>query len=366
MKLESSNKGHMQIKQKYEELKSMCAPKDELIARLENEMRELSVFVEKTIKEKTEAEENSKRDKELLQRMLVEYDVLARDHQEAQESQKAIHDKLELSQSEMTNLRETISKLVSRNSALEEGAIEQCTIQEKSHSEQPTGKSKPFIGRKTWEQSTPMKKREIQRAEQSLAPSYVTSPEIGRNVLGAEVAPSCQPYATTLVHSGTPTVPDVMKMTPSSARKQDLSSSGPKSSTPSSQSKRHQAKPATTKESADLVQAAPYSMAAGGMVVKKTDLLTRFDVVFEDTKSGEEMIRTHTGRTRRLYNEAPQTESSFLTAGDEAAGSIAEPGLSAAHDARLLTVEDYDRTISEPRRTKSKQSGSQQGPHGGQ
>ena len=50
MKLESSNKGHMQIKQKYEELKSMCAPKDELIARLENEMRELSVFVEKTIK----------------------------------------------------------------------------------------------------------------------------------------------------------------------------------------------------------------------------------------------------------------------------------------------------------------------------
>ena len=50
MKLETSNKGNMQIKQKYEELKSMCAPKDELIARLENEMRELSVFVEKTIK----------------------------------------------------------------------------------------------------------------------------------------------------------------------------------------------------------------------------------------------------------------------------------------------------------------------------
>ena len=40
----------MQLKQKYEELKSMCAPKDVLIARLENEMKELSVFVEKTIK----------------------------------------------------------------------------------------------------------------------------------------------------------------------------------------------------------------------------------------------------------------------------------------------------------------------------
>jgi len=50
MKLESSNKRHMEIKQKYEELKTMCAAKDELIARLENEMRERSVFVEKTIK----------------------------------------------------------------------------------------------------------------------------------------------------------------------------------------------------------------------------------------------------------------------------------------------------------------------------
>lgn len=50
MKLESQNKGNMQLKQKYDELKAMSAPKDELIARLENEMRELSVFVEKTIK----------------------------------------------------------------------------------------------------------------------------------------------------------------------------------------------------------------------------------------------------------------------------------------------------------------------------
>lgn len=36
--------------EKYEELKSICAPKDELIARLDNEMKELSGFVEKTIK----------------------------------------------------------------------------------------------------------------------------------------------------------------------------------------------------------------------------------------------------------------------------------------------------------------------------
>ena len=80
-------------------------------------------------------------------------------------------------------------------------------------------------------------------------------------------------------------------------------------------------------------------------------------MVFEDTKSGEEMIRTHTGRTRRLYGEPAQTESSFLAAGDEAAGGFPESEFTGAHDARLLAVEDYDRTISEPRRTKDKQSG---------
>ena len=69
------------------------------------------------------------------------------------------------------------------------------------------------------------------------------------------------------------------------------------------------------------------------------------------------MIRTHTGRTRRLYGEPPQTESSFLAAGDEAAGDFPQSECSGAHDARLLAVEDYDRTISESRRTKDKQSG---------
>ena len=50
MKLESQNKGNIQLKQKYDELKAMSAAKDELIARLENEMREQIAFVDKTIK----------------------------------------------------------------------------------------------------------------------------------------------------------------------------------------------------------------------------------------------------------------------------------------------------------------------------
>jgi len=50
VKLESQNKGNIQLKQKYDELKAMSIAKDELIARLENEMREQLVFVDKTIK----------------------------------------------------------------------------------------------------------------------------------------------------------------------------------------------------------------------------------------------------------------------------------------------------------------------------
>ena len=83
-------------------------------------------------------------------------------------------------------------------------------------------------------------------------------------------------------------------------------------------------------------------------------------MVFEDSKSGEEMIRTHTGRTRRLYGEPAQTETSFVTGNDGATGGIAESAFSAARDGkdgRLLAVDDWESSRSEPRRSKSKQSG---------
>ena len=73
--------------------------------------------------------------------------------------------------------------------------------------------------------------------------------------------------------------------------------------------------------------------------------------MFEDKNSGEEMVRTHMGRTWHVYNEPVQTESNFISNGDEAAVGIA------ACNTRLLTADDFDSTVSEPRRTKSKQNG---------
>ncbi|XP_068747542.1 M-phase phosphoprotein 9-like isoform X2 [Montipora capricornis] len=359
MKLEFLNKSHLQIKEKYEELKSMCAPKDELIARLENEMMELSGFVEKTMKEKTEAEGKSKRDEELLQRMLVEYDILARDYQQAQESKKAIHGKLELSQTEMTNLRETISKLASRNTVLEAATKGNDNLQPKSSIDQLTGKNKTSKGRKTWDQSTPIKKREPQL--QNMTTTYSRS-EMVRDVLGGESTSSSQPYSTLDAHSCMSNIPSYERKrdslssgtqthisaptVPSLGRKPDLSSSGPRTSTPV---KKQPVKSLATKDSPESSQ----STLPGSMMVKKTNLLTMFDVVFEDANSGEEMFRSHTGRTCRMYSEPAQTEASFIPSSDEAANGLTDSSFGTSRNSRMLPADDYDGI--EPRKTKSKQ-----------
>lgn len=359
VKLESQNKGNIQLKLKYDELKATSTAKDELIARLENEMREQMVFVDKTIKEKAEAEGNSKRDKELLQRMLVEYDVLARDHQDANKFSKAIHDKLELSQSEMSSLRETISKLVSRNKMLEQSA-KQDLIQYNSSTEQPISKNKPFTGRKTWDQSTPIKK-------QGQQPQYQSAPykamESARDTLSSDIA-SCQQRDSTLASprrllpSAVPAAPDVTRASTSSGRGQDFSAIGAaKTSTPLSQGKRNQGKTPAIKDSPDQGTLSTYSTPVG-MVVKKTDLMTRFDVVFEDSQSGEELIRTHTGRTRRLYGEPAQTEMGFVTTNDDAAGGTHDSSFSADRnekDVRLSAVDDRESSRTDPRKSKPKQ-----------
>ena len=95
-----------------------------------------------------------------------------------------------------------------------------------SHIEQSTGKNKLFTGRKTWEQSTPIKKRDIQKADQSQLASSYTSPEIPRDVLSSELAASCHPHATSPIHSGSPAVPDVLKIPSCPTKKQDLTSNG--------------------------------------------------------------------------------------------------------------------------------------------
>ena len=82
--------------------------------------------------------------------------------------------------------------------------------------------------------------------------------------------------------------------------------------------------------------------------------------MFEDSKSGEEMIRTHTGRTRRLYGEPPQTEAGFVTANDDAASGIHDSTFSPVRDGkdgRLLAVDDLENSRTEPRKSKPKQSG---------
>lgn len=81
----------------------------------------------------------------------------------------------------------------------------------------------------------------------------------------------------------------------------------------------------------------------------------RFDVVFEDTNSGEEMFRSHTGRTCRTYSEPAQTEATFLPSTDEATSGVTDSSFSTSRNTRMLTADDYE--VFEPRKSRSKQRG---------
>ena len=81
----------------------------------------------------------------------------------------------------------------------------------------------------------------------------------------------------------------------------------------------------------------------------------RFDVVFEDTNSGEEMFRSHTGRTCRTYSEPAQTEATFLPSTDEAASGVTDSSFSTSRNTRMLTADDYE--VFEPRKSRSNQRG---------
>ena len=86
-----------------------------------------------------------------------------------------------------------------------------------SHVEASNIKSKPFVGRKTWEQSTPLKKR-LQQAESQL--TYSGS-DPGRDYTSSDMT-NCQSH----VSASTTPLPDAMKVATPYAKKQDLSTSG--------------------------------------------------------------------------------------------------------------------------------------------
>lgn len=97
-----------------------------------------------------------------------------------------------------------------------------------SSTEQPTGKNKPFTGRKTWDQSTPIKK-------QGQHPQYQSAPykamESTRDTLSSDMA-SCQQRDSTLASprrllpSAIPVASDVTRASISSGRGQDFSAIG--------------------------------------------------------------------------------------------------------------------------------------------
>lgn len=113
----------------------------------------------------------------------------------------------------------------------------------------------------------------------------------------------------------------------------------PKSSTPSKNSTKR-----------NLEQSYPkQTKSPNNLVIKKSDLVTRFDVVFEDSTSGAEIKRSHTGHTSRSQGEYPTSifvSNSVADMNDSfpnrMVSNAAEAALSALKSGRVVAQGDWE------------------------
>ena len=86
------------------------------------------------------------------------------------------------------------------------------------------------------------------------------------------------------------------------------------------------------------------------LVIKKSDLVTRFDVVFENSLSGEEVKRSHTGRTSRAQGETPTSifvsnsvsDVTDSSPSNRMVSNAAEAALNALKSGRVVTQADWE------------------------
>lgn len=91
------------------------------------------------------------------------------------------------------------------------------------------------------------------------------------------------------------------------------------------------------------------------MIVKQSDLVTRFDIVFEDSESGQEATQTRIGHSRRLYgysaadergsaiHELPTQQETTVNSVVERLGiSDAERALNAIRAGRVTSYGDWE------------------------
>jgi len=113
----------------------------------------------------------------------------------------------------------------------------------------------------------------------------------------------------------------------------------PKSSTPTKNSSKR-----NLEQSFSIQPKSP-----SNLVVKKSDLVTRFDVVFEDSLSGNEIKRSHTGHTSRNQGESPTSifVSNSLadmneTSPNRVVSNAAEAALSALKSGRVMSQAEWE------------------------
>ncbi|XP_032239448.2 M-phase phosphoprotein 9-like [Nematostella vectensis] len=349
MKLDASQKMSEATQKRYAEQKADLEKKQTTLNKMEEQMGKLSTSLDATSKAKSELEKNAERDKELLKRLLVEYDALAKEHNQTKANVDSWAEKVNSSQDEVDSLRGTITKLIRRNTTLEDSLREALAQQLGS-----SGKSEytPPSARKTWGTPVALRAEHSDPGQRSLLLDYdipsrgprTSSPAKSEHTSHSGHSDVSHISNSSVMTQKVPQGPSGKVTTSPNGIKFEIPWETSKSSPSKSPVKRNLAKAYSPDKSS--------SKTPGNLVLKKSDLVTRFDVVFEDTNSGQEVTRSHTGRTSRASGESPTSiyvsspgtnmSESTPTAGQRLVSGAAEAALNALRTGRVTSQAEWE------------------------
>ncbi|XP_031558284.1 M-phase phosphoprotein 9-like [Actinia tenebrosa] len=335
LKVDAAQKMAKAAQKRYEQERLEKNDQENIAKKLEEQMGVLTLSFENAAKAKEELERNAERDRELLKRLLTEYDALAKENQQLKASVSDVTEKMDISQDEINSLRGTITKLVQRNNNLEESLKDSLSNNVKNTVESFS----PSV-RKTWESPVPLKADKSKNGSHTSLSSFES-----------------------IFESKTPTgTPQKGK---SSSSPQGIKFEIPwdkQTSTPTRHTPKH--KQDQNNLSSPDRQSTATNKSPNNLKIKKSDLVTRFDVVFEDSTSGEEVTRSRTGRTSRAFGESPTSifvSNSSNNVTDSSSPNIlvsnaAEAALNAVRSGKVTSLADWENknTVSKGKERREK------------
>ncbi|XP_069816939.1 M-phase phosphoprotein 9 isoform X2 [Dendropsophus ebraccatus] len=107
------------LQEQIEEMRARSKEKENAISRLQSRLKEVEESLQKTIRQSDDKESRIKQEHKMFQDLLLEYESLGKEHERVKDSLSITENKLCDAQSEVNDLRRTISKLEAQIKQLE-------------------------------------------------------------------------------------------------------------------------------------------------------------------------------------------------------------------------------------------------------